>query len=141
MNTNKTQTTAASTFTFDFSPVAELMLSQWNAEVTLSDALSCIWNQAPAAERHVSAFRKQFTEFAIGLGYGETWIRRTLAANDELRVRKTSKTMSATKKAKAKGKGPKGPITFTLDRVSEVLADQGFSRADIKAVLAALASK
>ena len=134
----KTQT---ATFTFNLNRTREAITLHYNSGCTLQDAITADWNDTPIEHREVVPFRKAITAMAIADGYGETYIRRTLAAIDELRVRKTSKTMSATKKAKAKAKGPKGPVTFTLDRVSEVLADQGFSKADIKAVLAALASK
>lgn len=145
MKTNKTET---ATYTFNFSPVEKLMLTAQAAEVKLSDALSLIWNATPIEFRVVTKFREQFTAFAKARKYGETWIKRTLAANCELRVRKTSKTMSETKKANAakkKAAAAKTPAVakFTVEQIEtklKALATIGtLDSKTVKAILKAFA--
>lgn len=139
MKTNKTET---ATYTFNFSPVEKLMLTAQAAEVKLSDALSTIWNATPIEFRVVSKFREQFTAFAKARGYGDTWIRRTLAENDELRLRKTSKTMSATKKAKAAANRKPKTMTATalFNEAKASLAAKTISHKDVIKLIAQLAS-
>jgi len=121
------------TYTYTFTGVADAMAEHFNAACTLQDALTEAWNAS--AHRTVPTFRKAFTTFALGLGYGDTWIKRTLASNDELRMRATSKTMAATKAAKK----PNGVNPLTAAGLLADIKRCGMAKAEILKLAAALA--
>lgn len=129
MKTTKTNTT----YQFDFTPVTESMLVHYNSGITLSDAVTRVWNAAPAAERQIKPFRDQFTAWAKKAKYGDTHIKRVLASFDFLQLRKRSG-----KKGK-KGKANPDKVRSIDSFVSEIKGRK-FSKTDLVKLIAALAA-
>lgn len=137
MKTNKTNTATAS-FTFDFTPCDGAMVSHYNSGITLSDAVTLVWNKAPAAERQIKPFRDQFTTRYLKLKYSETHIRRVLASFDFLQLRKRTGKANATKAAK-KAKANPDKVRSVDSFVSEIKGRK-FNKAELVKLIAALAT-
>lgn len=139
MKTNETKAktnTATASFTFDFTPVTEAMLVHYNSGITLSDAVTRVWNAAPDEHRQIKPFREQFTAWAKKAKYGDTHIKRVLASFDFLQLRKRNgKKGKAGKAAKVNPDKARSIDSF----VSEIKGRK-FSKAELVKLIAALAT-
>jgi hypothetical protein len=146
MKTNKqTKSTMFQSYEeIDFSTYDEAAVVHFNSSCTLQDSITSIWNRLVPELRVERSFREVMYAHSIAKGYSESWIKKTFAANECLRVRGTrsDKGKGKTKtKAKTSESKPDVSIESLKWEIRLGLKHKAFDKKDlVKELTAFLAS-